>query len=321
MTEPTDSSPAAAAALPQARRDTLLLVLLAIIWGSAFPIIRFGLLAGASPFLFGAARFAGAAALMAVIARARRAPWPPVRTIAIGAAFGGVLTIGGYAAFLYSGEETVSGGLAAVLVGTVPLWTALFSSAALPQERLGARASAGIALGFGGLLVLFAPELLAGRAPSFLGEALVVGAALSASLGAVSLHRLLPRGIDMWNLTVQFVSAAGLLGLLGLILPGGSAFAFNERTLGSVAYLAVVPSVVGYTIFFGLIDRGGATRASLVAYLNPLAGILVGVAVFGEGATVTEVAGFLLIVLGLYLFQSPRVRTDAPSARSRSSGQ
>ncbi|MCI4324177.1 MAG: EamA family transporter, partial [Thermoplasmata archaeon] len=107
------------------KNDWFLLGVLALLWGTAFPVIRIGLLAGASPLSFGAARFTIAAALMAVIAVTTRQRLPDARTLVLTAVFGGVLVIGAYAAFLYIGEETVSGGLSAVLISTVPLWTSM----------------------------------------------------------------------------------------------------------------------------------------------------------------------------------------------------
>jgi len=305
---------------PGGRRDLGLLVVLSVIWGSAFPVIRLGLLAGASPLVFGAARFAIAGAVMAAITVATRAARPDLRTLLGSALFGGALTIGAYAAFLYSGEQTVSGGLSSVLVATVPLWTALLGAAILTDERLNWLAGIGLLAGFAGVLVVFLPDVIAGGGDPR-GEAMVLGAALSTSIGSVLVRRFVPAPPTMWGLTTEFGTAAALLAVFSLGPGVGASLPLNDATAGSLAYLAIGPSVVGYAIYFHLLHRGGPTRATLVAYLNPLTGITLGIVLLGENLSVSEVAGFLLIVAGVLLFQRERARVPVagpvPTSTSR----
>ncbi len=288
------------------RRDLALLVLLGALWGSAFPVIRLGLLTGASPFAFGAARFALAAALMVGVAAGMRAPRPNRASVLPALAFGGLLTIGSYAAFLYTGEETVSGGLSAVLVATVPLWTVLFAAALLPGERLSSAAFAALAVGFVGTLVLFFPAVVSGATASLKGEALVIGASIVGALGAVLVRRTVPGGVDPWTLSGQFVVAAAFLAAIGAVPGAGLALPRDPVTWATLVYLAALPSVAGYSIFFGLVHRGGATRASLVTYLAPVAGILGGIALLDEPVTLSEVAGLAVIVASIALFNRYR---------------
>jgi probable blue pigment (indigoidine) exporter len=300
------------------RRDFGWLIVLGAVWGSAFPVIRLGLLAGASPFGLGAVRFALAAAVMAAIAAARRDRAPDRRSALILVTVGGVGFIGTYAAFLNSGEEAVSGGLAAILVGTLPLWTALLGFAFLPEERVGRLGAVGLAAGFGGLLVLFLPAFEAGAFSNAVAEAEVVGAAITGAAGAIALRRLQSGPPGGWGLTLQFAAAAALLGTLAFLPGSGWAFPVNAGTLGSAAYLACAASVGGYGIYFGLLHRTGALRANLVAYVNPLAGLLIGIALLGEGVGTYELAGFALVLLGLFLFHRERlVATRARSAGPR----
>lgn len=292
------------------RGDLALLVALGTIWGAAFPVIRLGLLAGASPLAFGAGRFAIATALLTAVTAARRIAWPSRRDALVSAVFGGLLLVGGYAAFLYEGEEVLGGGLSAVLVATVPLWTAVLGFALLPTERVGRWGWGALGVGFLGVVVLFLPDLLAGTRGGVEGGLLVLGAALVAGAGTVGIRRFLPHGVNLGGLTVQFAVATALLAGLGLVPGIGLAFAVNATTVGTVLYLALVPSVLGFIIYYGLVHRGGATRASLVTYVNPLAGVVVGVLLLSEAVTLYEVAGFALIVIGLYLFQRFRPATS-----------
>jgi len=151
---------------------------------------------------------------------------------------------------------------------------------------------------------------------------LVVAAAIATSLGSVLIRRFVPAPPTMWGLTTEFATASALLAVFSLGPGLGSALPINDATVGSLAYLAIGPSVVGYTIYFHLLHRGGPTKATLVAYLNPLTGITLGILLLGETLSVAEVAGFLLIVAGVLAFQRERARApgaadppDPPSAR------
>ncbi len=283
------------------RSDLLLLVLLGIIWGAAFPVIRLGLLAGASPLAFGFARFSGATVVMAILAFGSREKRPTRRTLLASALLGGVLLIGGYAALLYLGEDVISAGLSSVLIATIPLWSALLGYALIPGDRLGARGMAGVVIGFGGVAVLFLPDLATGGASSLHGAWLVIGAAVAGAAGSVLLRRWVTAPPSSWGLATEFGAASVLLGLLAISIPGQAHLPGNMTVLLALLYLVALPSIVGYTFYFRLMHRVGPHRANLVTYVNPVAGIAVGVALLGESVSAPEVFGFLLIVAGLVL--------------------
>ena len=283
-------------------------MLLGVIWGSAFPVIRFGLLAGVSPLPLGAARFAVAAAIMLALSLRRREAWPTRRNALKLAVLGGALFVGCYAAFLNLGEQTISSGLSAVLVGTLPIWTALFGLAFLADERVGRLGVAGVACGFLGLMVLFLPNVATGFSSFTLGEVFVVAAAVSAGLGTVLIRRFVPGSPGTRGLTIEFLAAAALLAALSFLPGAGDSLPLNRNAILAILYLAVLPSGVGFAIYFELLGRVGAVGANLVSYVNPLAGIGIGVALLAEGVSLTEIAGFALVVVGLSLFQWQRAK-------------
>ncbi|MCI4342368.1 MAG: DMT family transporter, partial [Thermoplasmata archaeon] len=292
--------------------ELLLIVVLGLIWGSAFAVIRLGLLAGASPIAFGVARFAGATAVMAPIALLRRTPLPDRRTLLWSALLGGMLLIGTYAALLYVGEEVISAGLASVLVGSSPIWSTLIGLGLLPMDRMGRRGSFGLLLGFAGLAVLFLPDLLRGAPGATWAALAVLSAAILAALGATLLRRIVQTPPDAWSLTSEFAGATAFLGVLSLLLPGQARLPANANVLLSLLFLIALPSIAGYTIYFRLVHRVGPSRANLVTYVNPLAGIAIGILLLGESPSWSELAGFLLIVLGLFVVQREAARPAAP---------
>ncbi len=292
------------------------LVLLGVIWGSAFAVIRIGLLGGAAPLAFGVGRFALAAALMAAISIARRAPLPDRRALLRAALLGGTLFIGAYAAFLYVGEEAVSAGLASILIAGLPFWSVAFGYPLLPRDRLPGRALGGLAVGFAGVAVLFLPDLVHGASGQTFAALSVLLAGVFGALGSTAVRRWVDQPTGSWGLTAEFVAATAFLAVLAVAIPGQAVLPATWTVWGSLLYLAVVPSVVGYTIYFRVLVRGGPSRANLVAYVNPVAAVLLGVLLLGETVTVTELAGLGLIAAGLFVVQRSNPALRPPPADS-----
>jgi drug/metabolite transporter (DMT)-like permease len=154
------------------------------------------------------------------------------------------------------------------------------------------------------VVVLFLPDLAGGGASALHGALLVIGAAVAAAAGSVLLRRWVTAPPSSWGLTTEFAAASILLGLLAFSIPGQAHIPWNTTVLLALLYLIALPSIVGYSLYFRLLHRVGPHRANLVTYVNPVAGIVVGVALLGESVSASELFGFLLIVAGLVLVRS-----------------
>ena len=269
-------------------------------------MIRAGIVAGAPPLVFAAVRYGLTAAFLVPLAFLSRAPFPERAPLVRSAVYGGLLIIGLYGGLLYLGEQSTSGGFAAVLAASASFWSLLFGYALLPQERFGSSAIIGVAVGFVGVAVLVLPQLGSGPATTLLGSALVLAAVVSFSAGGVLLRRGIPVEPTLWTLSVQFAVASALVGSLALAFGEPGTLGDSSRTLPALAYLVAAPSIVGYVLYFRLHHRVGPARANLVVYVGPIVAVVVGALAFGESVTTVEVAGMALIVIGLYLVQRGR---------------
>jgi probable blue pigment (indigoidine) exporter len=299
------------------RRNLLLLIVLGLVWGSAYPVIRYGLLDGATPIAFAAARYAFSAAAIALLAAGTRVARPSNRSLALSAAIG-IPIVAVYGLLLYVGEQTTSGGLAAILIGVTPLLTALFALVALPGESLGRAGYVGLVVGFLGVVVLVFPPPGVVLAASLWGPVAVFGAALSVAGGTVLLRRTRPEGENLWGLSVQFAVATVVLAAAIPVAEPHPALAWNSGGILSLAYLVVVPSLVGYTLYFYLHHQVGPVRANVVAYVNPVAALSIGTILFAEPFQLWELAGFGLIVAGLTIltrFGRPKPVGGVPGDR------
>ena len=296
-----------------------LVVLLGILWGTAFPVIRVGIVAGAPPLFFAAARYALTAIALVLIALVARAGPPRLGNLLPSALFGGLLMIGLYGGLLYVGEESTSGGLAAVLTASAPLASALFGYRLLPGERFGRWGLAGLCVGFVGVGLLVLPQLGLPSSGGLVGPGFVVVAVLAFAAGSVLLRRSSRAAPGLWTLSLQFAIAGAFVGALGLLTREPVTLGSGGTVLPALGFLVVFPGILGYSLYFHIHHAAGPTRANVVGYVNPVTGVLVGLVVFGEVVTGVEIGGLLLIAAGLFLLQRDPLRglaspvADAPT--------
>ncbi|HEV2316128.1 MAG TPA: DMT family transporter [Thermoplasmata archaeon] len=278
-----------------------ILVLTSLVWGAAYVFIRQGIVLGAGPLAFAAVRYALSAAAFAGLALARRERAPSREALLASAVIGGVLVIGLYGGFLYWGEQSSTGGYAAVLAATAPLLTVIVGFSLLPDERLGTLGLGGIALGLAGTAVLVYPELSGSPLGSWQGPIFILAAMVCPASGSVLLRRYGRGRQNLWQIGTQFLVAGLILGIASFAVPGPNALPLTEGVWGSLVFLVVLSSVVGYFAYYALHFRVGPVRANVVAYLAPLVGLAIGSGIFGEPVTTFELAGVAVVLAGVTL--------------------
>ncbi|MCA1726584.1 MAG: EamA family transporter [Actinobacteria bacterium] len=176
------------------RKLWLALATVYVIWGSTYLAIRLAV-EDLPPFLMAGTRFLIAGGLLFAFAIRRgqaaadRVGWPQWRAAAI---VGGLLLLGGNGGVVFA-ERRVTSGVAALIVGTVPIWMALFA-ARRDDERVRVRAALGLLMGFAGVVLLARTSGEHGGAVDTFGVALLVFASISWAFGSVIAPRLsLPR--------------------------------------------------------------------------------------------------------------------------------
>lgn len=278
-----------------------LLAVTSVVWGAAYVFIRSGIEAGAAPLAFAASRYVLAAALFAAIALGTRAPSPARGRLTVSGAVGGVLVIGLYGGLLYWGEQFTTGGYAALLASTAPLWTVGSGVILLAQERLGRLGLLGIGIGFGGSVVLVLPQLLGSAVGTWEGPVFILVAMASTAIGTVLLRRYGGGAQGLWQISAQFLVAGVLLGVAALALPVREVLPLTVGVLAPLGVLVVASSLVGYFAYFALHHRVGPVRANIVAYVAPLVGLALGSGLYGEPFTLWELAGVGIVLGGVTL--------------------
>jgi drug/metabolite transporter (DMT)-like permease len=177
----------------------------------------------------------------------------------------------------------------------------------------------GLLVGFTGVAVLVFPQLRGSGSAGFEGPVLVVGAVIGFALGSVFLRKTAKIEPSFWTLSLQFGAAGVLVGTIALLSGEPLSLGNGTTVVPALAYLVVVAGIVGYSLYFRIHHTSGPTLANLVGYVNPAAGVLVGLIVFGETVTTIEIGGLILIAGGLFLLQRDRRIGLAPRPVDRGS--
>jgi len=191
-------------------------------------------------------------------------------------------------------EDTVSAGLAGLLISLGPVFIAVFSVILL-KEKIGQNIAAALIIAVAGAAILAIPDL--GSSSSALGVLGVVVAALAYAIFSVLakplVHKYGAPSVTIW---------AGLLGTL-MLLPFllSSSFAKQVSTLSpkgwySVLYLSLLSTVLGYTLFYTLVSRGAVSKVSIQLYLAPLVSVIGGVILLGESVGIFTVIGGAMLL-------------------------
>ncbi len=291
------------------------LLLLGAIWGGAF---FFGKIAVAevTPLALVLARVSIAAAcLWAVLAWTMRAElaaaarhWPAFLLLGL---LNNVIPF----TLIFTGQTQIGSGLASIFNATTPLWTALAANVLTEDDRLTANRMGGIVLGLAGTVIMIGLDPLAGLGGPVWPKLAVVGAALSYAFAAIFARRF--RTMKPQAIAVGQLTASSLITFPVVLLTGGVASLAGAGMVSWVAILglAVISTAVAYILYFDIISKAGATNASLVTLIVPLFALLLGVTFLGEHLLAREVAGMILIGLGLLLFDGRVLRIVFPSPR------
>jgi drug/metabolite transporter (DMT)-like permease len=284
------------------RRSWTLLLSLAAIWGASYMLIKIGL-RDLSPGMVACLRVAFAAAVIAPIAATHDA-FRGLRGVIGVLVLIGAVQVAGPFLLIALGEQEISSALAGILVATAPIFTALLAIWVDHEERSQGLRLAGIAIGIGGVVLLFGLDL-SGSGNALLGGLAVVLAGLGYAIGGfVVKHRL--SELDPLGMTVAVMTASAVMLAPVAIATAPTNFP-DLGPLAAVGALGAFGTGLAFVIFYSLIARVGPAKSFLVAYLAPGFAVAYGAALLDETITAATVAGLLLILAGSWLAAEGRL--------------
>lgn len=298
MSEPLSVIPISAPRFSPRVLVPLALVSLYLVWGSTYLAIRIGLESYA-PFTMAALRFLITGAALYAFLRWRGIAKPTMlqwRNCAIT----GTLLLGFGNGLVCWAQQTVSSGLAAVAVASMPLFAAMFGAwfGQWPRRL----ELIGLLVGFAGVILLNVGGDLAG---SRLGALALLAAAASWAFGSLwSKRQDMPE--PMMNTAAQMLTGGVALTLLALINGNGLPAAPTLRATLALAYLAVFGSIIGFSAYLYLLRTVRPALATSYAYVNPPVAVLFGALLANERVHALDIVGMAVILGGVAIITLAR---------------
>ncbi|HEX4748971.1 MAG TPA: EamA family transporter [Bryobacteraceae bacterium] len=297
-----------AGAQPPRWKTLVAFAIIYFVWGSTFLAIRVGV-REVPPFTLAALRFliAGFLVLAWMFLRGETKPRPREWLSAFILAF--LIFVLDYG-LLFWAEQRVPSGIAAVVMATIPVFTALSEIIILRTQKLTLPLGAALTVGILGVAVLVTHSLLLPGLPvNTAGALALIVAAVSWSLASALTRKLPLPPSKVLSSGIQMLAGGVLLSVAGVGLGEFRHFAPSNVSLKAwfaLAYLIVAGSVVAFTAYIWLIHHHSLTKVGTYAYVNPLVAVLLGYLAGDEALGFRTIVGTALVLVSVVLITTMR---------------
>lgn len=281
-------------------QSTVLLVLLAVVWGVSFPAMKVAL-RGFPPILLGGLRFLLAGILVTLFGTLRGESLATQSQEGRSLLFIYALTLAGEVVLLLIGVKYTSANRSSILFNTSPFWVLALAIFLLPHERLTLNKWIGTGLAFIGVAALFVGPRGVNGGVGLLGDTLVLGAAGVWGVRIVVL-KYFPRTVGATTIQVwQFFVAGPLLTVLGFSVEKVSNIHLSLPVVVAFLYLAVMSNAFGFMLWTYLVQKEVATRVAPFMFLTPVFGVLASAIGLGEAITGVILMSLALVGTGIFV--------------------
>lgn len=254
------------------------LLALYIVWGSTYLGIRFAV-ETIPPFMQAGVRFLISGVILMAWRRAAGDEMPTQRQWKSLAIIGTLLLLGGNGLVSFA-EQRIASGIAALIVGTVPLWMVLIEALRPGGVKPTWQAIVGLIVGFGGIYLLIGPsELTGGLQFDVIGTVAVVIASFLWSVGSIySRSAELPKSALMMTGGEMLAGSIPLF-VVSISVGEWRAFSFTQVSTQSwlaLIYLIAFGSMIGFVSYIWLLQNAPVSLVSTYAYVNPLVAVFLG---------------------------------------------
>ncbi|HET9906699.1 MAG TPA: EamA family transporter [Anaerolineales bacterium] len=291
------------------------LLALYIVWGSTYLAIRIAV-ETLPPFLHAGLRFLISGLVLVVWRRAAGDAMPTRNQWKSLTIIGTLLLLGGNSLVAVA-EQRIASGIAALIIGTVPLWLVVIEFLRPGGTRPAWQALVGLIIGFAGIYLLVGPtELSGGLQFDALGTILLMIAAFLWSLGSIY-----SRSADLPKSALMMTGGEMLAGSIPIFIVSllfGEWGTFNIAQVSTASWLALLylitfGSMVGFVAYIWLLQNAPISLVATYAYVNPLVAVLLGNWFAAEELTPRILIGAVIIIGSVVFINSARkakVRTE-----------
>jgi len=284
------------------------LLALYIVWGSTYLAILFAV-DTIPPFLQAGLRFLISGLILVIWRRAAGDEMPSLKQWRSLAIIGTLLLLGGNGLVSFA-EQRIASGVAALIIGTVPLWLVLIEALRPGGVRPSWRAIIGLIVGFGGIYLLIGPSELTGKFQfDILGTLVLLSAALLWSIGSIY-----SRSAELTKSALMTTGAEMLAGsipifIVSILFGEWKSFSFAQVSVQSwlaLLYLITFGSMIGFVAYIWLLQNAPVSLVATYAYVNPLVAVLLGSWLAQEALTGRTLVAAGIIIGSVVFINSAR---------------
>lgn len=278
----------------------LLLVLVVVIWGVNFTIVKIALLE-MNPLVFNCFRVIVASVFLIILSYFKKSSRPS-RSIFLQLFAIGLIGNGIYQELFILGIYRTAAGVTALILAATPIFVMIIDSI-LHVEKIGYREWIGVIFSFIGIMLMIHIESLGSLGNSALIGDLLILAGTICWASYIALAKPILSSVN----PLQFVTYTVILGspiVIFASLP--SLLSLDLRTVswenwGIISYSALLSIAVAYTIWYASIQRIGTARTAIYQNLVPLIAVVIAWQILGEQLLTRQLLGGAMIFLGIYL--------------------
>ena len=294
-----------------------------VIWGSTYLAIRIGI-ETIPPLLMPGIRFTAAGILLYAWARMRGAIRPTLIEWRSAGIIGVALLCICNGALSWA-ELRLPSGIAALLMATVPMWFVIMEWFAHGGKAPRHGVTAGLAVGFIGIILLVGPDRILGHdVVDLTGVAVLTVGCIAWANGSLYSRRARLPGSQLLATSMEMIaggSALLLAGTLGGEWSGFDVTAVSIKSWLAVVYLVLFGSIIGFTAYVWLLRNTEASWVATYAFVNPVIAVFLGWAIAGEqlNSHVFFAGGFIVLAVVLIISSQSRLGTPGQPGADRDS--
>jgi drug/metabolite transporter (DMT)-like permease len=279
-------------------KDWGMFSLLGLLWGSSFFWIKVGL-RGTGPLMLVALRLTVGMLGLALVVALRKPKFPRTRTLWVRLIILGTFNTAFPFVIITWGQQSIETAMASILNGTVPLFTILLAHLFLEDEKITAPKFVGLLVGFGGVVLLLGGGLNSGKLNTLAGQAAVLVASISYASSIVFARRSLRETEPLVQAFIPLVAADILVWLATPVLENQPKVPVDGEAWFAILWLGLLGTFVAFILYFSLLQSVGPTKTSLVTYVVPVVGLILGVVFLDETLDLRLAMGTVLIIAGI----------------------
>jgi drug/metabolite transporter (DMT)-like permease len=291
-------------------KDWLFLILLSIIWGSAFMFIKIALVE-LSPFMIVFVRLCIASVFLLMVCRIRKLKFPETPKEFLSLTFLGIVNTAAPFFLISWAQQFIDTATASILNATSPIFVMILAQFFTDDEKLSPNKIFGVLAGIAGIVVMVSPSLNQSFSLINVGPFGVLGGTFLYAVAGIYAKRFKYMASTM-------VSAMSLAGAVIVMLPllvfvdMPDFTELHASTCLAVIALGMICTATAYLIYFRLIASSGATNALLVTLLIPVSAFVFSVTIMNETIKANDLKGMFLIGLGLLIIDGRFIKLPRP---------